>query len=63
MPRGSFSLGGFADCLDDDVAVGALRASLGVATNDADLDRLDAFLGDFVASGAARREPHVGSVG
>ncbi len=63
MPRGAFSLGGFADCLDDDVAVGALRASLGIATNDADLDRLDAFLRDLVASGALRRERHAGSVG
>lgn len=63
MVRGTFSLKGFADCLDDDVAVGALRASLGIATNDADLDRLDAFLRDFVANGRARRERHAESVG
>jgi selenocysteine lyase/cysteine desulfurase len=63
MPRGTFSLKGFADCLDDDVAVGALRASLGITTNDADLDRLDAFLRDFVATGAARRTRHADSVG
>lgn len=54
MPRGAFSLEGFASCLEQDVAVGALRASLGIATNDADLDRLDVFLHDFVARGAAR---------
>jgi len=63
LPRGTFSLKGFADCLDQDVAVGALRASLGIATNDADLDRLDAFLRDFVGRGAARAGRQVESVG
>jgi len=32
-------------------AVGALRASVGVPTNEADLDRLEAFLKRFVADG------------
>jgi selenocysteine lyase/cysteine desulfurase len=51
MPRGSFNLKKLADCLGNDVAVGALRASVGVATNDADLDRLESFFQDFVARG------------
>jgi len=63
MPPGEFSLEGLADCLDDDVAVGALRASLGIATNDEDLDRLERFLHDFVASGSGRRDARVESVG
>jgi selenocysteine lyase/cysteine desulfurase len=49
MPRGEFSLRELADCLGNDIAVGALRASIGIATNHADLDRLEAFLRDFVA--------------
>jgi selenocysteine lyase/cysteine desulfurase len=49
MPRGQFSLKELAHCLGNDVAVGALRASIGIATNHADLDRLEAFLRDFVA--------------
>ncbi len=63
MPPGRFTLKGLADCLDDDVAVGALRASLGIATNDADLDRLERFLHDLVASGAVRTGGRVESVG
>ena len=54
-PPGSFSLRGLADCLGGEGAVGALRASLGIATNEADLDRLDAFLGELaktLSSGA-----------
>jgi selenocysteine lyase/cysteine desulfurase len=47
VPRGSFTLRGFAECLDFEVAVGALRASVGIATNDADLDRLEQFLSGF----------------
>jgi len=46
-PRGSFTLNGFAECMEYEVAVGALRASVGIATTDADLDRLDAFLAGF----------------
>jgi molybdenum cofactor sulfurtransferase len=46
-PRGSFTLRGFAECLGFEVAVGALRASVGIATNDADLDRLMHFLEGF----------------
>jgi selenocysteine lyase/cysteine desulfurase len=53
MPRGTFNLKRLAECLGHEVAVGALRASVGIATDEADLDRLDAFLRDFVASGAA----------
>jgi selenocysteine lyase/cysteine desulfurase len=40
--RGAFSIGGFRACLGGP-PVGALRASVGVPTNDADLDRLTAF--------------------
>lgn len=46
-PRGSFTLRGFAECLDFQVAVGALRASVGIATNEADLDRLADFLAGY----------------
>jgi selenocysteine lyase/cysteine desulfurase len=49
MPRGEFSLKELADCLGNDIAVGALRATIGIATNHTDLDRLEAFLLDFVA--------------
>jgi selenocysteine lyase/cysteine desulfurase len=59
MPPGSFSLKRLAECLGDDVPVGAMRASLGVATNDADLDRLERFLLGF-AAGAGTLE-HVAS--
>jgi len=48
IPRGEFSLKVLADCLGGDVAVGALRASVSIPTIDADLDRLEAFLTDFV---------------
>lgn len=41
--RGAFSLRALADCLDG-TAVGAMRASLGIATTEEDLDRLAAFL-------------------
>ncbi|HKJ01547.1 MAG TPA: aminotransferase class V-fold PLP-dependent enzyme [Longimicrobiales bacterium] len=56
MPRGTFSLKRLADCLGNDLAVGALRASVGIATDDNDLDRLDSFLRDFVARGPSMRE-------
>ncbi|NJD20344.1 MAG: aminotransferase class V-fold PLP-dependent enzyme [Gemmatimonadetes bacterium] len=48
MPRGEFTLSGFASCLGENVPVGALRASLGVASNERDLERLGDFLRDFV---------------
>lgn len=48
IPRGEFSLKRLADCLGGDIAVGALRASVSLPTTDADLDRLEAFLDDFV---------------
>lgn len=51
MPRGTFNLKSLAECLGNKVAVGALRASVGIATNDADLDRLEAFFEAFVAHG------------
>jgi len=51
MPRGAFNLERLADCLGNGVAVGALRASVGIATDDADMDRLEGFLQDFVARG------------
>ncbi len=47
MGPGAFTLDGLAECLGDGVAVGALRASVGVATNEADLDRLNGFLESF----------------
>ncbi len=46
MGPGEFNLRDLADCFEEDVAVGALRASVGVATNAADLDRLRTFLED-----------------
>ncbi len=47
MPPGTFSLKKLAECLDYEVAVGALRASIGIATNARDLDRLDRLLQGF----------------
>jgi molybdenum cofactor sulfurtransferase len=47
MPHGSFSLKKLAECLDYEVAVGALRASVGIATNARDLDRLERLLEGF----------------
>ncbi len=47
MGPGEFSLKELADCFEDDVAVGALRASIGIATNEDDLNRLEAFLAGF----------------
>jgi selenocysteine lyase/cysteine desulfurase len=47
MPHGSFSLKKLAECLDYEVAVGALRASVGIATNGLDLDRFESLLEDF----------------
>jgi hypothetical protein len=55
MPRGSFNLERLADCLGDEVAVGAMRASVGIATDDADLDRLESFLRDFVSLGVSTK--------
>jgi selenocysteine lyase/cysteine desulfurase len=53
MPPGTFSLRKLAECLDYEVAVGALRASVGIATNEEDLVRLDRMLQSFCGS----REP------
>lgn len=53
LPLGAFSLKDLAECLDHRYAVGALRASVGIATNEADLDRLQVFLTEFVAEYAA----------
>jgi selenocysteine lyase/cysteine desulfurase len=44
-----FSIERFADCLGPDVAVGAVRASLGLATNDSDLQRAVAVVASFTA--------------
>jgi len=52
MPRGAFNLKRLAECLGHEVAVGALRTSVGIATNDTDLDLLGVFLEAFVARGA-----------
>jgi selenocysteine lyase/cysteine desulfurase len=57
MPRGSFTLEDFAGCMGDDVPVGAMRASLGVASSESDLERLRVFLREFVAElGRGSRE-------
>lgn len=63
MPRGTFSLAAFARCMGGGVPVGAMRASLGIASNEADLERLDTFLRAFMASevavaGAGAGDPH-----
>ena len=47
MPPGTFSLKKLAECLDHEVAVGALRASVGIATNEQDLSRFDLLLQRF----------------
>lgn len=52
MAPGAFSLARLSECLGGTVAVGALRASVGIATTDADLDRLVAFLHTLVSEGA-----------
>jgi selenocysteine lyase/cysteine desulfurase len=38
--REGFSVEKFAECLGPDVPVGAIRASLGIASNEADIARL-----------------------
>ena len=43
IEQGAFNLKVLAECLGDDVAVGALRASVSIPTTDADLDRLERF--------------------
>jgi selenocysteine lyase/cysteine desulfurase len=48
IPRGHFSLRDLAECLGPETAVGALRVSVGIPTTDADLDRLESFLSDFL---------------
>jgi selenocysteine lyase/cysteine desulfurase len=42
-----FTIERFSDCLGPDIAVGAVRASMGVATNDCDLDRALAVIASF----------------
>jgi selenocysteine lyase/cysteine desulfurase len=42
-----FSIDSFADCLGDDIPVGAVRASMGIATNDRDIDRALAVIRTF----------------
>jgi len=42
-----FSIDSFAECLGDDTPVGAVRASMGIATNDCDIDRALAVLRTF----------------
>ena len=48
--HGAFTVQRFATCMNDsgDVAVGAVRASLGLANNDADVDRLIAVVESFL---------------
>jgi selenocysteine lyase/cysteine desulfurase len=58
IPRGSFTLRKFAECLGSDAAVGALRISVSVPTTEADLNRLDAFLSGFW-TGPAASDPFV----
>ena len=38
--RDGFTVEKFAECLGGNVAVGAVRASLGIASNEADITRL-----------------------
>ena len=47
IEQGEFSLMVLAECLGDEVAVGAMRASVSIPTTDADLDRLERFLAGF----------------
>lgn len=49
IPHGTFTLNRFAMCMGPDAAVGALRISVGIPTNDADLDRLETFIAELVA--------------
>ncbi len=48
QPWGAFNLKDLSSCLGRDLPVGAMRASLGIATDHADLDRLAAFLRRYV---------------
>ncbi|NNK63709.1 MAG: hypothetical protein HKO98_10950, partial [Gemmatimonadetes bacterium] len=48
--RDGFSLARFRGCLGDGVAVGAVRASIGMATVREDLDRLLAVLRELTTS-------------
>jgi len=50
IDRGEFDLRTLAKCLGEDVAVGAMRASVSIPTIDADLDRLETFLAEFWSS-------------
>jgi molybdenum cofactor sulfurtransferase len=54
MPPGTFTLPKLATCLDHRYAVGGVRASVGIATTEADLNRLEGFLASFEGFGAAR---------
>jgi selenocysteine lyase/cysteine desulfurase len=47
--RGGFTLARFRECLGHTVAVGAVRASVGVASVEADVDRVLAVLGEMLA--------------
>jgi selenocysteine lyase/cysteine desulfurase len=47
IEQGDFDLKKLAGCLGDEVAVGAMRASVSIPTTDADLDRLERFLAGF----------------
>lgn len=49
LPPGEFEIGRLQRCLGPEVAVGALRASLGVPSDDADVDRLGEFLQSILA--------------
>ena len=56
MPRGTFTLPKLSACLGDGFPVGAVRVSLGIATNDEDLHRLERFLQAFSYDGASPEE-------
>lgn len=47
IEQGAFTLRALSDCLGDEVAVGALRASVSIPTTDQDLDRLERFLAGY----------------
>ena len=47
IEQGNFNLRVLAECLGDEIAVGAMRASASIPTTDADLDRLERFLSGY----------------
>ena len=52
--RGDFTIDSYRRCLGDDLAVGALRASAGLATVDRDVDALERLLVEWSRSAVSR---------